>query len=76
MEKGNENVLRKEKEKATRPNGLEMAPSKNIQYVGKAWFHIYFNGFALVEIFVMDRNQFKGSLGGPRRPKKSSGLLI
>ena len=30
MEKGNENVLRKEKEKATRPNGLETAPSKKI----------------------------------------------
>ena len=30
MEKGNENVLRKEKEKATRPNGLEMAPFKKL----------------------------------------------
>ena len=30
MVKGNENVLRKEKEKATRPNGLETAPSKKI----------------------------------------------
>ena len=30
MEKGNENVLRKEKEKATRPNGLETTPSKKI----------------------------------------------
>ena len=28
MVKGNENVLRKEKEKATRPNGLETTPPK------------------------------------------------